>query len=187
MEDLEWIISIKKQFEYYKALGDKAIDQVSNTALFIRPDLFSNSIAIIVHHLSGNMKSRWTDFLTSDGEKPWRNRDMEFKDVLKTKEEVLHHWNTGWLCLFEAIASITQTTIHTPVYIRNAAHTIPEALNRQLTHYAYHIGQIVYLSKRSQGNAWQSLSIPKNASASYNKTKFAEPRHTGHYIDDLLG
>ncbi|TYP72140.1 DUF1572 family protein [Aquimarina intermedia] len=133
------------------------------------------------------MTSRWTDFLTSDGEKPWRNRDIEFEDVLKTKEEVLHHWNTGWHCLFEAIDSITQTTIHTPIYIRNVAHTIPQALNRQLAHYAYHIGQIVYLSKLSQGNAWQSLSIPKNASTSYNKTKFAKPRHTGHYTDDFLG
>lgn len=186
MENLKWIASIKKQFEYYKALGDKAMDQIPFEALFKRPDVLSNSIAIIVHHLSGNMKSRWTDFLTSDGEKPWRNRDEEFEEVIETKDEMLNHWDTGWRCLFTAIDSITNTTIHTPVYIRNVAHTIPEALNRQLAHYAYHIGQIVYLSKLCKGNAWTPLSIPKNASVTYNKVKFSKPRHKGHYTDDLL-
>lgn len=133
----------------------------------------------------GNMLSRWTDFLTSDGEKEWRKRDEEFIDEYKSKEEIIAHWNEGWDCLFTALDTVNDDTIDTIVYIRNEGHTIPEALQRQLAHYAYHVGQMVFLSKLIAGDQWESLSIPKGGSAEYNAAKFAQNKSDKHFTDDV--
>jgi len=164
---------IIKQFLYYKQLGDKTFDQLSEEELFWQYNENSNSIAIIVHHLSGNMLSRWTDFLNTDGEKEWRNRDVEFEAVINTKEDLLDKWEKGWNCLFDALAQLKkEEDLATVIYIRNEAHTVIEAINRQLAHYPYHIGQIVFIGKMLHNNDWKSLSIPKNQSKFYNEQKF---------------
>lgn len=181
-----YLNSIKKQFEYYKALGDKTFNQLNDDELFWQYNAESNSIAIMVNHLWGNMKSRWTDFLTSDGEKEWRNRDSEFENLINSKVDLLDKWNDGWHCLFKALNSINESNFNNPVYIRNQSHTIVEAINRQLAHYAYHIGQIVFLGRMIKGNNWKSLSIPKGKSTDFNKEKFAKGKHKGHFTDDLI-
>ncbi|GAA4278276.1 DUF1572 family protein [Aquimarina mytili] len=181
-----YLEGILKQFKYYKSLGEKTMDQLPGQKLFWQYNNESNSIAIIVKHLWGNMKSRWTDFLTSDGEKEWRERDAEFEDDIKAKEELMLKWEEGWQCLFEALESINSTNFDQPVYIRNIEHSITEAINRQLAHYAYHIGQIVFIGKMIKNEEWQSLSIPKGKSASYNKERFSTPKHKAHYTDKLM-
>ncbi|SEM26623.1 Protein of unknown function [Aquimarina amphilecti] len=186
MDSLVYISGIKKQFLYYKSLGEKTIDQVSDKNLFWQYNEDSNSIAIIAKHLWGNMKSRWTDFLTSDGEKEWRARDKEFENDIKSKEELLIKWNEGWECLFSALDAINETNIDQPIYIRNIEHSITEAINRQLAHYSYHIGQIVFIGKMLSAQPWKSLSIAKGASKSYNTKRFAQPKHKAHYTDKLM-
>ena len=181
----EYLNSVKKQFEYYKSVGEKTIDQVDEKDLFWQYNEESNSIAITVNHLRGNMKSRWTDFLTSDGEKEWRNRDLEFESVIKTKNELLEKWDDGWRCLFNALDSVNADNFDTKVYIRNQEHSIIEAVNRQLAHYCYHIGQIVYVGKMIKGNKWGSLTIPKRKSTDFNNEKFSKGKHKGHFSDDL--
>lgn len=181
----EFLNSAKKQFEYYKSVGEKTFDQLDDKDLFWQCNESSNSIAIIVNHLWGNMKSRWTDFLTSDGEKEWRNRDVEFESVIKTKSELLDKWEDGWKCLFNALASVNEENFETKIYIRNQEHSILEAVNRQLAHYSYHVGQIAYIGKMVQGNEWVSLTIPKGESKVFNKEKFSRGRHKGHFSDDL--
>lgn len=181
----EYLSSVKKQFEYYKSVGEKTFGQLNENDLFWQYNEESNSIAIIVNHLWGNMKSRWTDFLTSDGEKDWRNRDLEFESVIKSKNEFLNKWNDGWKCLFEALNSVNEENFDTKVYIRNQEHSIIEALNRQLAHYSYHIGQIVYIGRMIKGNNWKSLTIPKGKSTEFNKEKFSKGKHGGHFSDDL--
>ncbi len=182
----EYLEGIQKQFAYYKSLGEKTIDQLPEEKLFWQYNNESNSIAIIVKHLWGNMKSRWTDFLTTDGEKEWRQRDAEFDNNITSKEELLTKWNDGWRCLFEALESINQNNFNQPIYIRNIEHSITEAINRQLAHYSYHIGQIVFLGKIIVGEQWQSLSIPKGKSTAYNQKRFAKPKHKAHYTDKLM-
>ncbi len=177
--------SIRKQFEYYKLLGDKTFSQLKEDELFWRFNESSNSVAVIVNHLSGNMKSRWTDFLISDGEKDWRDRDKEFQSIIKTKEELLCRWQEGWNCLFGALDSLNPVNFETEIFIRNQSHTVIEALNRQLAHYAYHLGQIVYLGKMIQGDKWESLSITKGKSNDFNQRKFAKGKHGGHFSDDV--
>lgn len=181
----EYLISAKKQFEYYKLLGEKTFDQLEESELFWQYNEASNSIAIIVNHLWGNMLSRWTDFLISDGEKVWRERDLEFENVIRSKAELLEKWEDGWTCLFKALNSINKDNFTTKIFIRNQEHTIPDAINRQLAHYAYHIGQIVYIGRMIKGDSWTSLSIPKGASESFNKAKFSKGKHGGHFTDDL--
>lgn len=181
----EYINNIKKQFEYYKALGEKTFEQLDEEELFWQYNEASNSIAIIVNHLWGNMKSRWTDFLTTDGEKEWRHRDQEFEAVIKTKDELIRKWNEGWKCLFDALNSINEKNFETKIYIRNQEHSIIEAINRQFAHYSYHIGQITYIGKMLKGTQWKSLSIPKGKSNEFNKQKFSKGRHKGHFSDDL--
>lgn len=181
----EYLNSIKKQFEYYKSVGEKTIAQLDEASLFRRFNEESNSIAVIVNHLSGNMKSRWTDFLHSDGEKDWRNRDLEFEAVIETKKELVEKWNEGWKYLFDALDSINEKNFDTKVYIRNQEHSILEAINRQLAHYTYHIGQIVYIGKMVKGKEWQSLTIPKGTSSDFNDMKFSLGKHKGHFSDDL--
>lgn len=174
-----------KLFHYYKQLGEQTFDQLQDDQLFLEPEEGINSIAIIVNHIVGNMLSRWTDFLTADGEKEWRHRDMEFEDVLKTKEELMAKWEKGWQCLFDALDTINEENIGTIVYIRNQGHTVTEAVHRQLAHYAYHVGQIVYLGKLFNGTEWNSLSIPKNESVDYNKQRFDQDRTTKHFTEDI--
>lgn len=181
-----YLESVKKQFEYYKLLGDKTFRQVKEEDLFWQYNPESNSIAIIVKHLWGNMLSRWTDFLNTDGEKTWRNRDQEFEASIKTKVELLEKWEAGWACLFEAIDSVNEDNFATTVYIRNLGHTITEAINRQLAHYASHIGQIVFIGRMIQGEQWQSLSIPKGGSKAFNEKKFAKPKRKEHFTKEFL-
>jgi len=181
-----YLESVKKQFLYYKKLGEKAIEQLEPQQLFIAVNEDTNSIATIIQHISGNMLSRWTDFLTTDGEKEWRNRDSEFETVLQTKEEVLACWNKGWTCFLNALDSLTPEQLTTIIYIRNEGHTVVEAINRQLAHYPYHIGQIVFYAKMLKQSEWSSLSIPKNKSNSYNADKFAEEKSIKNFTDDEL-
>lgn len=131
------------------------------------------------------MKSRWTNFLTSDGEKEWRNRDLELESVIHSREEFLEKWNQGWSFLFEALDTINVTNFNTPIYIRNQEHTIVEAINRQLAHYSYHIGQIVYIGRMIKSDDWKSLTIPKGKSSEFNHKKFSKGKHDGHFSDDL--
>jgi hypothetical protein len=181
-----YLESVKKQFLYYKTLGEKAIDQLEPEQLFVAVNEDTNSIAVIVKHLSGNMISRWTDFLTSDGEKEWRNRDAEFEGTINTKEELLNVWNQGWDCFFDTLNSLTPEQLETIIYIRNEGHTVIEAINRQLAHYPYHVGQIVFYAKMLKKSEWNSLSIPKNKSNSYNVDKFSKAKSIRNFTDDEL-
>jgi hypothetical protein len=137
--------SAQKQFEYYKLLGEKTFAQLTDEQLFWQYNPESNSIAMIVKHLWGNMLSRWTDFLTTDGEKESRNREAEFENDTTTREEMIRQWDAGWKCLFDALDALTEADLEKTVYIRNMGHTVMEAINRQLAHYPYHVGQIVFI------------------------------------------
>lgn len=181
-----YLESAIKQFEYYKVLGEKAMRQVPAGALFYVHNDDSNSIAVIVQHLYGNMMSRWTDFLTSDGEKEWRNRDAEFESVLADEQELWARWEQGWAVLFGALRPLTDSDLDTVVYIRNQGHTVTEAINRQIAHYAYHVGQIVFLAKMLSAAPWQSLSIPRGGSGSFNKEKFEKPKERAHFTDEFV-
>jgi hypothetical protein len=156
-------------FKQYKKLADKAIEQIPEHFLHHQPDPESNSIYLIMKHMSGNMLSRWTDFLTTDGEKPWRNRDGEFEvdDVSDAAARI--QWEKGWNCLFQTLDALTEKDLARIVTIRGEEHSVMEALNRQIAHYAYHVGQIVYIAKMIQAGAWQTLSIAKGQSAQFNQ------------------
>ena len=182
----DYLESAKKQFEYYKMLGDKTIDQLPDDKLFWQYNDESNTIAIIVKHLSGNMLSRWTDFLTSDGEKEWRHRDTEFDNDIKTKAKLIQKWNDGWNCLFNTLNSLQEEDFSKTIYIRNQGHSITEAINRQLAHYPYHIGQMVFIGKMICNDKWISLSIPKGNSNTYNVEKFSKPKHNEHFTEEFL-
>ena len=176
----------KKQFEYYKSMGEITINRLTDEQLFYMYNEDSNSVAIIVKHLHGNMLSRWTDFLTTDGEKETRNRDGEFENDGKTKKELLETWNAGWNCLFNTLNSLKEEDLEKTIYIRNQGCTAMDAIMRQLAHYPYHIGQIIYIGKMCSNNHWQSLTIPKNASKQFNAEKFAQPKHDAHFTDEHL-
>ena len=184
--DESYLESVKKQFLYYKILGEKAINQLEPEQLFFETNDDTNSIATIVKHISGNMLSRWTDFLTSDGEKEWRNRDSEFENDLKSKQEVLEVWNKGWKCLENALSSLKPEQLSDIIYIRNEGHTVIEAINRQLAHYPYHVGQIIFYAKQLKNSSWDSLSIPTNKSGTYNAEKFAKEKELKNFTDDEL-
>jgi len=154
-------------FRYYKNLGDRALAQCPDAGLFATLDAESNSIAIIVKHISGNMISRWTDFLTSDGEKPYRNRDSEFEAPPQTRAELLEMWERGWKCLFDALEPLTEADTTRTITIRTEPHSVMQAIDRQVAHYCYHIGQIVFLARHYAGEKWQSLTIPKKKSAEF--------------------
>lgn len=179
----EFLNNIKKQFEYYKILGEKTFSQIDDKDLFWQFDNESNSIAIIVNHLWGNMKSRWTNLLNADGEKEWRKRDLEFENIINSRKELITKWNEGWECLFLALNSINKENFKKEIFIRNQSHPILEAINRQYAHYIYHVGQIVYIGKMVKSDKWQSLSIPKGKSSDYNKQKFSRGRHFGHFTN----
>ena len=160
-------------FHYYKKLGEGAIEQVSDEQLFAALDPEMNSIAITVKHIAGNMRSRWTDFLTSDGEKPDRNRDMEFEQPPSTRAELLKLWNDGWDRVFSALEPLSDSDCERTVTIRNEPHSVMQAINRQMAHYSYHIGQIVFLAKHWKASSWKSLSVPRNRSADFNRRVMA--------------
>jgi hypothetical protein len=180
-----YLTSIIKQFEYYKSLGDKTFTQLSFEEIQWQSSQDSNSIAIIVKHMVGNMLSRWTNFTTEDGEKTWRKRDDEFINNFTSFEELIAAWESGWAILFKAIKPLTERDLEKIIFIRNQGHTITEAINRQLAHYAYHTGQIVFLGKLFKDSNWKSLSIPKGNSASYNEEKFSKSKVRKHFTDDL--
>ncbi|MDH4472175.1 MAG: DUF1572 domain-containing protein [Fluviicola sp.] len=183
----DYLPSVIKQVEYYKLLGEKSFEQLTEEQLLWQANEASNSIAIIVNHLWGNMMSRWTDFLTTDGEKEWRNRDAEFENEITSRAELLHKWNEGWGCFLGALNSLQEEDLGNIIYIRNMGHTVMEAINRQLAHYPYHIGQIVFVAKLVCDEQWISLSIPKGNSQAYNSEKFAQPKRTEHFTDEILG
>lgn len=182
----DYLLSAIKQFEYYKMLGEKTFEQLSDEQLFWQYNAETNSIGTIVKHLAGNMLSRWTDFLTTDGEKDWRNRESEFENDLSSRTALLEIWNKAWACLFHALTSISDNNKDSIVYIRNQGHTITEAINRQLAHYPYHIGQIVFLGKMMLDEKWTSLSIPRGNSEAYNAAKFAAPKQKIHFTNEYL-
>lgn len=179
-----YLSSAIRQFEYYKSLGDKTFAQISDDAFLWQANEESNSIATIVKHLWGNMLSRWTDFMTSDGEKEFRKRDAEFENDLIGREAILEKWEEGWACCLNAIRALQDEDIEKIIYIRNQGHTVTEAINRQMSHYAYHVGQIVFLGKMVSTEDWQSLSIPKGGSRAFNQDKFSQEKKRGHFTDD---
>jgi len=181
-----YLTSVKKQMLYYKTVAEKAIDQLEDEQLFISVNKDTNSIATIMNHMVGNMLSRWTDFLTSDGEKEWRTRDAEFENSIITKEELLNNWNKGWDCFFNTINELKPEQLSQIIYIRNEGQTALDAINRQLAHYPYHIGQIVFYAKMLKKTEWNSLSIPKNKSNEYNADKFSKEKTNKHFTDDEL-
>lgn len=170
-----YIKSALFEFHRYKTLGDKTFAQLSEKEMYWRFGENDNSIALIVKHMSGNMLSRWTNLFNEDGEKPWRDRESEFEKPATTKNEILIAWEKGWNCLFSALESINSTNFNTTIKIRGENHSLVEAINRQLAHYANHVGQIVLLGKMIKGKAWVSLSIPKGGSAHFNETMFNKP------------
>ena len=164
-----YLASVKKYFHQQKSLGDKTIEQLDEENISWQYNENSNSIAIIVQHLWGNMLSRWTNFLTEDGEKEWRDRDTEFEPVIKTKEELKQKWEAGWQCVFSALDSLTENDLDKTIFIRKEPQTVIDAITRQLAHYSNHVGQIVYAGKMMLNNQWVSLSIPKGNSKDFNK------------------
>ena len=156
-------------FRYYKKMAERAMEQVTSEQLYAALDGEMNSIAVIVKHLAGNMRSRWTDFLNSDGEKPDRDRDSEFVDPPATREALMGIWNDGWARVFAAIEPLTEADLGLTVPIRGEAHSVMQAINRQMAHYASHIGQIVLLSKHFASDHWQTLTVPRNRSAEFNR------------------
>lgn len=178
-----YLQSLTQMLSYYRSVAERAVAQVPDEALFWQYNDDSNSIAVIMRHMAGNMLSRFTDFLTTDGEKPWRNRDAEFDNIQTTRQELLDYWNQGWACLLHALETLTDEQLETVVYIRNDGHTVTEALNRQLAHYPYHVGQMVYIAKMVAGQQWQSLTIPRNQSATYNQDKFTQQKERRPFTD----
>jgi len=168
MFENNYIESVKKQFSQYRSLGEKAMNQVPDDQLSWQFNPETNSINTIVKHMAGNMLSRFTDFFASDGEKPWRNRDGEFENEVLSREKLLTLWNQGWGCLFTLLNALSAEDLSKIVLIRNEKHSVIEAINRQLTHYAYHVGQIVYVSKMISDSNWKTLTIPRKGSREFN-------------------
>lgn len=179
-----YLVDAITTFRAYKKLAEKALDQLQDEEYFITLDEESNSIAVIMKHLAGNMLSRWTDFLTTDGEKPERDRDMEFVIEPQTsKAEVTNYWEKGWQRTFETLEALQPEDLLRTVMIRGETHTVVQSINRQLAHYPYHIGQIVFLAKHFRSSDWKSLSIPKNKSAEFNKYLEQSPGKAEHRFD----
>jgi hypothetical protein len=164
-----YLESVIKRLSYYKGLGDKTLAQLNEADLHFRPNTESNSIAIIIQHMAGNMLSRWTDFLTGDGEKDWRRRDAEFEEQQLTKEQLLAYWQKGWDCCLDTLNSLTEDDLLKTIYIRSEGLVALDAINRQLAHYPYHVGQIIYIARIIKKENWQSLSIAKGQSEQYNQ------------------
>ena len=186
MANKNYLESVIKQFEYYKMLGEKTFEQLTDEQLFWQYNEESNSIAVVVKHLWGNMLSRWTDFLNTDGEKEWRDRDAEFENDITSRNEFLEKWDQGWSCLLNALKALTENDLGKEIFIRNQGHTVLEAINRQLAHYPYHVGQIVFIGKMLCDDRWKSLSIPKGNSKQFNADKFSQEKHRQHFTDEFL-
>lgn len=161
-------------FRNYKKMAERALVQVNDAEFFTQIDSESNSLALLVKHIAGNLHSRWRDFLTSDGEKPDRHRDTEFELMDDTRESLMHFWETGWQTLFDALEPLSEEDLSKIVTIRNEPHTVVEAINRQLTHYTSHIGQIVFLAKHLRQTDWKTLSVPRNSSEQFNQFMLAK-------------
>ncbi len=170
----EFLNSAVASFRANKGLADKAIAQLQDDKLHIALDENTNSIAVIMRHVGGNLTSRWTDFLTTDGEKPWRNRDDEFVDSFASRQEVLAHWEEGWNRMFEALATLQPEDLSKSVTIRGEVHSVPLAIHRSLAHCAYHIGQIIMVARILAGEKWETITIPRDDSASFNKSVWAK-------------
>ncbi len=168
----DFLTTSTKLFRYYKQLADQSMSVLQDAELHTRPSNMSNNIAILVKHMAGNMRSRFTDFLSTDGEKPWRDREGEFVDSYNSRAELEADWESGWTCLFAALSTLQEAQLGQTVYIRNEGHTALEAISRQLAHYSYHVGQIVYIAKAVKDTGWVSLSIPPGGTAAFNKKKF---------------
>ena len=166
----EFLTSATKRLIYYKDLGDKTFEKLNDWDFHYQPNEEANSIAIIIQHLAGNMLSRWTNFLTEDGEKQWRQRDDEFELHNYKKEQLLELWEKGWNCFFSALDSLKKKDLKKIIYIRQEPLTVIDAINRQLAHYPYHVGQIIHIAKIIKGKNWTTLSIPKGGSISYNSS-----------------
>jgi hypothetical protein len=164
----EYLSTVIKRLKYYKELGEKTFEQLEEKDFHYLPTSESNSIAIIVQHLAGNMLSRFTSFLTEDGEKEWRQRDDEFEMHNSSKQQVIDTWNKGWQCCFAALESLKEDDLLKTIYIRQEPLTVVDAINRQLAHYPYHIGQIVFIGRMIKDKSWKNLSIPKGQSLQYN-------------------
>ena len=172
---------IRRQLRGYKRMAEGAIAQVTDEQLLVTLDPESNSIAILVQHIAGNMRSRFTNFLTTDGEKPDRHRDHEFELTGEpTREELLHCWEQGWACVFNALDSLKPEDVMRTVYIRQEPHSVMQALNRALAHYACHIGQIVFLAKHLGSHNWRTLSVPRGKSEEFNRKMLEERRRSGN-------
>lgn len=184
LSGMSTLTSLRKLFTYYKDLGEKAIAQVKDEDLHRVIGDDGNSIAVIMQHIAGNARSRFTDFLTSDGEKPWRDREGEFTERHLTREALITDWNSGWNALFTAIDPLTDADLERMVYIRNEGHTVQEALHRQLAHYACHVGQIILLARAFVGAKWKSLSIPRGGTQAFNAGKFGKPAERKHFTDE---
>ena len=177
--------SARKLFRYYKKLGEGAIDQLTDEQVLKQPNQASNSIALIVHHLSGNMLSRWTDFLTSDGEKSWRDRESEFEVTYPDKKSMMEAWEKGWKSVLDAVDPLKPEDLATIVYIRNEGQSVLEAIQRQLAHYSSHVGQIIYEAKVLKGDEFKSLSIPRGKSQKYSQEKFNQEKEIRHFTDKV--
>jgi len=167
----EYLQTTIKRLRYYKLLGDKTFEQLTDADFHVAPNVSSNSIAVIIQHVSGNMLSRWTNFLTEDGEKEWRSRDTEFIPHHYSKQELLDMWEKGWNCFLDALNSLGEDDLLKTIYIRKEPLIVIDAINRQLAHYPYHVGQIVYLGKMIKDASWHSLSIEKGKSEAYNQSE----------------
>lgn len=166
----EFLSSVISRLKYYKDLGDKTFDQIVDKDFHFQPNAESNSIAVIIQHMAGNMLSRWTNFLTEDGEKEWRQRDDEFEVHQYSKQQLLEQWEKGWDCFFDALALLSENDLLRTIYIRQEPLTVIDAINRQLAHYPYHIGQVIYIARIIKDKDWKNLSIPKAQSKAYNKS-----------------
>lgn len=183
MNDSQYIVNSIKLAQYYRKLGNLTFDQLNEDDIHWAAGDSSNSIATIVKHLRGNMLSRWTNFLTEDGEKTWRQRDAEFEDDIVSKAEMISKWNEGWNCFLGALESLTEEDLDKTIYIRNEGQSVIDAIQRQLAHYPMHVGQIVYAAKILKRDDWKSLSIPKEGSKAYNEKKFSQEKSDNHFTN----
>jgi len=165
----EFLASVIKRFKEYKALGEKTFEQLNEMHMLVQPNDASNSIAVIIQHMHGNMLSRWTNFLTEDGEKAWRKRDAEFEAHPHTKEQLLKLWEEGWRVFLDTLQSLREEDLEKKITIRSQPLIVVDAINRQLAHYSYHVGQIVYVGRWLKDTEWHNLSVPKNSSEEYNR------------------
>ena len=185
MDGTLFLANTIKLAQYYKKLGNSTFDQLTEDDIHWAAGDSSNSIATIVKHLWGNMLSRWTNLLTEDGEKPWRQRDAEFEDDIQTMDEMLSKWEEGWKCFIDTLESLTPEDLDKTIYIRNEGQSVTDAIQRQMAHYPMHVGQIIFAAKILKGDDWKSLSIPKGQSGSYNQKKFEQEKSDKHFTDEV--